>query len=609
MTTTDLLLRYSHNVVEHLGLKLYQNRPTRVIAEIVSNSWDADARRVQVNTSMGASSRWVAVLDDGCGMSRDDLASSYLVIGRGRRRKANDRSRGGRRLMGRKGIGKLAPFGIARIMDVVTVTRSGSTRSAFWLRFDLSKLLQQTDGEALYRPRVIVEDGALEELPTHEDATGQVDEWRTLIEKGGSGTAVVMTRLSLARAISNGQLLDALGRRFTVAVGQDIAVSVNGEKATVQNTLPEFEFRIPESGKRVEEVGGKTVSYWIGFVKSAEWPQDRAGVGVYAHGKIAQDRPFTFGVKGKEIFTRYMFGVVVAEWLDELEGDVISTDRTSINWEASELQSLFQWGQKHVRNWVSAFEKWREKNEAGENRRIYAETRKGAANSVTEPEREEIIHLVSTITPAFGKDVEAKRRLVNAVSDAWVQKPMRRLVRDLWESVGRSGGMPPAAFASLVERLSAHSVPESLNLAVVFAQRAFALTRLHDYVHHGSEMDLQKLLERFPWIVEPDLAVLTANQQLKTAVRNAEKLGQIPTGRRVNVGGVPEVNKPDFVFLSSPCDQQIVVVELKNPQADLTIENRAQLQDYLMWLEGALSERGSSRILDWQETGGNDVAL
>ena len=100
MATDDLLLRYSHNVVEHLGLKLYQNRPTRVIAEIVSNSWDADAERVRVNTAMGDAARWVAVLDDGCGMSREDLVSSFLVIGRGRRRKATDVSANKRPLMG-----------------------------------------------------------------------------------------------------------------------------------------------------------------------------------------------------------------------------------------------------------------------------------------------------------------------------------------------------------------------------------------------------------------------------------------------------------------------------------------------------------------------------
>jgi hypothetical protein len=145
--------------------------------------------------------------------------------------------------------------------------------------------------------------------------------------------------------------------------------------------------------------------------------------------------------------------------------------------------------------------------------------------------------------------------------------------------------MAPAAFTQVVERLSAHSVPESLNLAVVFAQRAFALTRLHDYVHHGDEVDLQRLIEKFPWIVEPDLAVLTANQQLKTALAKAENLGQVPAGRRANVAGIQESNKPDFVFLSSPEERQILIVELKNPQEDLTIENRKQLEDYMTWVE------------------------
>ena len=44
-----LVLKFDHNVIEHLGLKLYQNRPTNVIAEMVSNSWDADAARVWID--------------------------------------------------------------------------------------------------------------------------------------------------------------------------------------------------------------------------------------------------------------------------------------------------------------------------------------------------------------------------------------------------------------------------------------------------------------------------------------------------------------------------------------------------------------------------------
>jgi hypothetical protein len=582
----DLLLKYSHNVVEHLGLKLYQNRPTRVIAEIVSNAWDADAKHVQVNMSMGGVDRWIAVLDDGHGMTRKDLASSYLIIGLGRRVKADDRSRSGRRLMGRKGIGKLAPFGIARFVDVVTAAKTDGISTVYWLRFDLVALLTQGSGEVSYRPDLIVSGGYPETLPLEKDRTGQIKTWLGHIQQTGTGTLILMTGLSLGRAISDSQLMDSLGHRFTITLGHDFEVTVNGQLATAENTLPEFEFRIPPTGQGLENVGDREVKFWVGFVRNASWPADQAGVGVYSHGKIAQDRPFTFGVKGKEIFTRYMFGVVEAEWLDELESDVISTDRTSVNWEASETEPLHEWGKGKVRDWVTQFEKWRQGQEEDDNRKIVqTAVRSGGAPKVTEPEEEEIVRLVSSITPAFGKDEESKERLVRAVSDAWVQKPMRKLVRDLWESLGAGGDMPPAAFTQMVERLSSHSVPESLNLAVVFAQRAFALTRLHDYVHHGSEVDLQKLLEKFPWIVEPDLSVLTANQQLKTAVKKAEELGQIPTGRRVNVGGVPDVNKPDFVFLSSPSEHQIVIVELKNPQEDLTLENRVQLQDYLAWFE------------------------
>jgi Histidine kinase-, DNA gyrase B-, and HSP90-like ATPase len=587
---TDLLLKYSNNVVEHLGLKLYQNKPTRVIAELVANSWDADSAHVHVNLSFETEARWVAVLDDGNGMTRHELATSYLIIGRARRKNAIDRSRGGRRLMGRKGIGKLAAFGIARTVEVVTSAIQDDKPIVHWLRFDLDALLAKGDGEVSYEPELVVEGEDLETIPVEKDGTGQVAAWKELIEKKKTektGTLLLMSDLSIKRAISDAQLMDSLGTRFTVTVKEDFEVFVNSEIVTSQNALPEFDFRVPPSGYSVDTIeGNREVRHWVGFVKSASWPQDEAGVGVYSHGKIAQDRPFTFGVKGKEIFTRYMFGVVEADWLDDLQRDLISTDRTSINWEDTEVEALYAWGQGRVRDWMNDYSKWRQQEERAENRKLVkVVVQAGAAPKVTESEEEEIISLVSQITPEFGKDEQAKGRLVRAISDAWVQAPMRKLVKDLWASMGASGEMPPQAFTEIVERLSAHSVPESLNLAVVFSQRAFALTRLHDYVHHGSEVDLQKLIERFPWIIEPDLAVLTANQTLKVAVKKAEELGQIPTGRRSLVGGVPDKNKPDFVFLSSPEERQIVIVELKNPQEDLTIDNRAQLQDYMTWFE------------------------
>lgn len=111
-----LVLTYSHNVIEHLGLKLYQNRPTRVVAELVSNSWDADADEAWIEMNMGdnPAERWIAVHDSGHGMTRQAIADRFLVIGAPKRASPSERSPKSRPLMGRKGIGKLAPFGIAR---------------------------------------------------------------------------------------------------------------------------------------------------------------------------------------------------------------------------------------------------------------------------------------------------------------------------------------------------------------------------------------------------------------------------------------------------------------------------------------------------------------
>lgn len=583
----DFALRYSHNIIEHLGLKLYQNQPTRVIAELVSNSWDADAVDIHINTQTN-DPRWVSVYDNGHGMDRERLTKGYLVIGHAKRSKPDERSPNGRPVMGRKGIGKLAAFGIAKKVDLITAAKTDDGIKFVWLRFNRDELLGKGDGRVTYHPEILADGISCDQLPLDQDLTGQVSSWLKFIAQG-TGTLVLMTNLSIVKALNDGQLLESLGSRFTILTGGLVNIYVNSVTASNGNALPGLEFRIPAEGKTTLNLpDGREIKYWVGFVKSADWPQDLAGVGVYAHGKIAQDRPFFFGVKGREIWTRYMLAFVEADWLDELSADLISTDRTSVNWDAPEVSAFYAKGQELTRDWVNKFANWRKEQETAINRTlVHAAMNKGDVSRVTDAEEEEIVRLVSTITPSFDKhDDDAKRRLVSAVSDAWVQKPMRKLIKDLWNSLSDEGEVPARAFAAVVERLSSHSVPESLNLAVIFGQRAFALSRLHDYVYNGIETDLQKLLEHFPWIIEPDSTVLSANESLKTVAQRACEMGQIPGLNPLSdVGGTTIRDRPDFVFLSSPKEHEIVIIELKNPQLDLTVENIAQLHGYMLWVQ------------------------
>lgn len=598
----SLTLRFAHNVIEHLGLKLYQNKPTNVLAELVSNSWDALAHRVfiELENSENGSPLAIAVFDDGRGMNKADLVNNYLVVGQPKLRPSHAPENDGDRYpMGRKGIGKLAPFGIARIVHVLTV-REGV---AMWLKFDYDAMLaaenHDASATAIYAPDVLADQVPIKELTANlpPNMEGVLNKFKSAISDSNSGTLIYATSLTLQKQISTIQLRESLGRRFTVTLARpDFTVHVNGGALAETDVYPEWELRIPERG--VEEhmlntpMGPKSVKFWVGFVKSASWAQEEAGVGVYAHGKIAQDRPFFFGVKGKEIFSRYMYAVIEADWIDELQQDTISTDRTSVNWEDTDLKSLHDWGGQSVSTWINAYEQARKEAARFEDRTLIEGFLDRTPDiKLREAEKGHLFELISDVTPRLGKDPDAKIRLIEATAKAWVHEPARKLIKELWTQVTT---FEPSAFVSSVNRLSDELVPESLSLAVAFSLRVFALTQLHGHILQGQETQLQKLIESFPWILNTryerhvyrkHLATIVESEGALIAKRNP--FPEIPADRTM----------PDFVFFGTPEDREILVVELKGPADTAQHEEYQQLHSYVVYLASRLPGSKVSGVL------------
>ena len=109
MPTGQYVMTISRMTVDKLGVKLY-DRVSAVIAELVANSYDADATNVTIQAPMGVylattkgdAGYKITVKDNGVGMEPDVVNPFYLKVGGERRKdpkRGNVSGRFGRRVM------------------------------------------------------------------------------------------------------------------------------------------------------------------------------------------------------------------------------------------------------------------------------------------------------------------------------------------------------------------------------------------------------------------------------------------------------------------------------------------------------------------------------
>jgi hypothetical protein len=110
--TDNIGVRLSYKIIELFSQNLYAS-PNKAIEELVANSFDAGALRVQVllSANLHEQNATIAVIDDGEGMDAQGLKQHWL-IGISNKRRLPTLPRG-RQQIGQFGIGKLATYVLA----------------------------------------------------------------------------------------------------------------------------------------------------------------------------------------------------------------------------------------------------------------------------------------------------------------------------------------------------------------------------------------------------------------------------------------------------------------------------------------------------------------
>ena len=77
MESPKLKMSFDPHTIEHLGIKMYSVLPN-AIAELIANAYDAEAHTVHVKLYNDNGNKRIAVIDDGIGMSFDEINNNFL---------------------------------------------------------------------------------------------------------------------------------------------------------------------------------------------------------------------------------------------------------------------------------------------------------------------------------------------------------------------------------------------------------------------------------------------------------------------------------------------------------------------------------------------------
>ena len=347
----DYELRFDPKTIEHLGVKMYSTLPP-ALAELISNAYDADASVVKIIFhEHNGEPESITVKDNGKGMSTCEIQEKFLVIGRNRRSEEGDTPspRYGRMPTGKKGLGKLALFGLAK--KIVLKTVQEGLLNKFTLNWD-----DLIASQSVYNPNSEIENAETSQR---------------------NGTSITLKNLKRKSGFELESTADSLSKIFIVDENFKITLKkTDGEEVEVTNERRyeqiEQEFSWSEGSLELDQYEYQdNIEFMLITAKTPIKPNSGLrGITIFSRGKLV-NLPEFFSSSTSSHFYQYLTGLVKADFIDLLDEDVISTNRQSINWEDEKMAEFRRW----LSSLVSKVEtSWREKRKKKKEKKFQEKT-------------------------------------------------------------------------------------------------------------------------------------------------------------------------------------------------------------------------------------------
>lgn len=357
------------NVLNHLGLGLYSSTPA-VLTEIIANAYDAEATKVIID--MNQSQNTITITDNGHGMTSEDLQNKFLNVGYARRNHSEFTLNKKRRVMGRKGIGKLAMFSLANIVKISTKQEGAS---AIGISVNVEELKKTIDNKKDYQLNHLTPSDRL------NDSKG------TVIELSELNKSII--------SATESNLKQRLARRFSVISNNNdlpFNIQINNQSVTIadrgfHNDVQFFWSlggnesdenlilcRNIESDKESKDkriqclekiIAGNPEMELRGYIASVTKPRQLKGqdaninqISIFANGRVFQEDVLPI-LSNSDHFNSYLVGEIHADFLDQDDTDRATASREAIKQNDPKYMALLSHLRSQMQKVANSWDEWR----------------------------------------------------------------------------------------------------------------------------------------------------------------------------------------------------------------------------------------------------------
>jgi len=401
-----------------------------------------------------------------------------------------------RPVLGRKGIGKFSGFGIAKTIEVKTISKNTGELTSF--RMDIDKILEYDVSEKEEKPI---------EVTDYKDPSDT--------NKINHGTMVSLIGVD-GKSIDVGKFKEDLSRRFLLSQSYgDFKITVNAEDL-LESFSDEMEFVFPrdlsddekkkvpnllsidDKGWAIEKFNDYEILWRIGFYEEPIETEELRGISIFAKGKMAQ-KPFFFDLTGGisgQYGIEYMTGQIKMDFIDKGENDLIATERQRINLQTELGKNIKEWGIERIKLLCSIRKKKRSDKRLQE-LEDKLDGFKDRLDALPSTERKTVKSVLLKIASFDRLGKKRYHEWCNDILTSWETGRLRELIAKMSEAKDWDE-------QKLLEMLSEADVLTALNIAESVKTKILSISELKQRVISGQlENKVRDYIYEHPWIIHP----------------------------------------------------------------------------------------------------------